>query len=139
MRYFFLVLFSIGLFFTTAINGEVFAADKETEGEETFQFVELNPLILPVINKKGVTQVISLVVALEVDSQEKADKVAKFQPRLTDAYLSDLYGTFSHKMPENGVVPIDYLKKRLNLMSSKILGEHVVRDVLVQVMQNRPA
>ena len=139
MRYFVLALFSIGILFSFSHLNDVHAADKAKEGEEAFQFVELSPLILPVINKQGVTQVISLVVALEVDSQEKADKVTKYQPRLTDAYLSDLYGAFSHKMPDSGIVPIAYLKERLNAMSTKVLGEHVVKDVLVQVMQNRPA
>ena len=135
------MLFSISFFSSFAGLNNVQAKEKakSDDGDAAIQFIELSPLILPVINEYGVTQVISLVVAVEVDSQEKADKVTKFQPRLTDAYLSDLYGAFSNKAPENGIVPIAYLKKRLNLMSTKILGEHVVNDVLVQVMQKRPA
>ena len=114
------------------------SSDKKAEGDEpSIHFIELSPLILPVINSRGVTQMISLVVAVEVDSQEKADKVTKFSPRLTDAYLSELYGTFSHKAPEGGIIPIGYVKERLNAMSSKILGEAYVSDVLVQVLQSR--
>ena len=80
---------------------------------------------------------VSLVVAIEVDSQEKADKVTHYSPRLTDAYLSDLYGVLSRKAMENGVIPIDFVKKRLNMASSKVLGDAVVSDVLVQVLQSR--
>jgi hypothetical protein len=130
-------MLGIGMLMAFSTYNTLEAADKEKDGEDSVLFVELSPLILPVINEYGVTQVISLVVAVEVDSQEKADKVTKFQPRLTDAYLSDLYGTFSHKI-DNGIVPIAYLKERLNLMSAKVLGEHVINDVLVQVMQKRP-
>ena len=139
MRFFLVSIFSIGMLFSAASFNDTHAADAPAEGEPSVLFVELSPLILPIINEYGVTQVVSLVVAVEVDSQEKADKVTKFQPRLTDAYLSDLYGAFSQKAPENGIIPISYLKKRLNIMSTKVLGEHVVDDVLVQVMQKSPA
>ena len=134
MKYFLSAVFVVGLL----MSSTVMAADKKAEeGAPSVHFVELSPLILPVIDARGVSQTVSLVVAVEVDSQEKADKVTKFSPRLTDAYLSDLYGTFSHKSPENGVIPISYLKERLNIMSTKVLGESVVSDVLVQVMQSR--
>lgn len=113
------------------------AEEKTEDSGPTVHFVELAPLILPVINNYGVTQMVSLVVAVEVDSQEKADKVTKYSPRLTDAYLSELYGTFSQKSPEGGVLPINFVKKRLNATSTKVLGEHVVSDVLVQVLQSR--
>lgn len=139
MKFFQIAIFSIGLLLSVAAMNSAQANDAPAEGEDTVLFVELTPLILPVINEYGATQVVSLVVALEVDSQEKADKVTKYEPRLTDAYLSDLYGAFAEKAPEHGVIPIAYLKERLNLMSEKVLGEHVVSDVLVQVMQKRPA
>ena len=130
----------MGLFFTFST---VHAADKEAkDGEEaaapSIHFVELSPLILPIIDKYGASKTISLVVAVEVDSQEKADKVTKYQPRLTDAYLSDLYGRLAHKTKaEGGIIPLTYVKKRLNAMSSKVLGEEIVSDVLVQVLQSR--
>lgn len=139
MRNRFLTVLAAFLLFTMIGAGDVKAKDKKGEGESGVQFIELNPLILPIINEHGRTQVISLVVAIEVDSQEKADMVTKFQPRLADAFLSDLYGSFAQKMPVSGIIPISYLKERLNFMSEKVLGEEVVRDVLVQVMQKRPA
>ena len=137
LKLFFCAIFMASIFILST-SAHAAGGEKKAEGESSILFVELSPLILPIVNEYGVTQVISLVVAIEVDSQEKADKVTKFQPRLTDAYLSDLYGAFSHQAPKNGIIPIAFLKKRLNMMSAKVLGEHVVSDVLVQVMQNRP-
>jgi len=135
MRFFFLIALSIG-FLTAFTPHTTMAADKKGK-DGGVQFVELNPLILPVINDRGVTQMVSLVVALEVDSQEKADKVNHYSPRLTDAYLSDLYGSLSRKAMEAGIIPIDFVKKRLNKASQKVLGDEVVSDVLVQVLQSR--
>ena len=137
MRHFFFMLLSVGLLFSFASDVQAGGDKKSANDGPAVHFVELNPLILPVINDRGVTQMVSLVVALEVDSQEKADKVTKFSPRLTDAYLSDLYGTFSRKAPEGGIIPIDYVKKRLNSASQKVLGDAIVSDVLVQVLQSR--
>ena len=138
MKFILSTLLCLGVMMSTGHASEAKAEAEGEAAEPSVQFIELAPLILPVINEYGVQQVVSLVVALEVDSQEKADKVTKYSPRLTDAYLSDLYGAFSHKSPAGGQVPIAYLKKRLNLMSAKVLGENVVNDVLVQLMQNRP-
>lgn len=124
----------------TFTNNAMASDPAPAEGEEAapvIQFVELPPLIIPVINDRGVTQMVSLVVAVEVNSQEKADQVTKYAPKLTDAYLSDLYGAFSRKAPEGGMVPIAYLKQRLNKMSAKVLGEGVIDDVLLQVLQRR--
>ena len=136
MRLFLSAIFCVGLLLSAPNAYAGGDAPKDGEGPGV-HFVELNPLILPVIDEYGLTQMVSLVVAVEVDSEEKVAKVNKLLPRLTDAYLSDLYGTFATKAPKNGVIPISYLKKRMNKMSSKVLGEHVVDDVLVQVMQSR--
>lgn len=131
------LLMSLSVIFLFSFS-QANAEEKKTEETgPTIHFVELAPLILPVIDSFGVTKVISLVVAVEVDSQEKADKVTKYTPRLTDAYLSDLYGAFSYKAPEGGVIPIGFVKERLNAASAKVLGEEVVSDVLVQVLQSR--
>jgi flagellar FliL protein len=138
MKLFLTAFFSLCIFTSVAfVNPSYAADDKGKEGEPTVHFIELNPLIVPVITANGATQMVSLVVAVEVDSQEKADKVTKFSPRLTDAYLSELYGAFAHKAPENGIIPISYVKERLNKTSGKILGDETVSDVLVQVLQSR--
>jgi len=134
MKKLFMMMLCVGLLMSFAPIAE--AKDK-AEGEPSVHFVELSPLILPVINSRGVTQMVSLVVALEVDSQEKADKVTHYSPRLTDAYLSDLYGALSNKTVEGGMIPIDFVKKRLNSASTKVLGEAIISDVLVQVLQSR--
>jgi len=137
MRIFFVMLLSVGLLFSFTSDVQA-GEDKKSKGEDPgVHFVELSPLILPVINDRGVTQMVSLVVALEVDSQEKAAKVTKFSPRLTDAFLSDLYGSFSRQAPEGGIIPIGYVKERLNNASEKVLGDAIIDDVLVQVLQSR--
>ncbi|HBR68181.1 MAG TPA: flagellar basal body-associated FliL family protein [Rhodospirillaceae bacterium] len=103
------------------------------------QFVELEPLILPIVDNEGVNQVVSLVVSLEVGSAEDAAQVEHMAPKLKDAYIQDMYGVLNrHAALKGGVVQVADIKKRLNKISNDIMGEDVVHDVLLQVVQQRP-
>lgn len=102
-------------------------------------FVQIDPLVLPIIDHDGVSQVISLVIMVEVADEESAAKVKSLSPRLKDAFIQDMYGVLnkpSHS--ENGLVQVADIKKRLNDISQRVMGEDVVQDVLLQVVEQRP-
>lgn len=102
------------------------------------EFVELHPLILPVIGENGVTQTVSLVVSLEVPDAATAEEVKRLSPRLQDAFIQDMYGALNRKdSMEKGVIRVAPLKARLNRVTTKVLGEGKVNDVLLQVVQQR--
>lgn len=103
------------------------------------EFVELDPLILPVIDESGVTQVVSIVVVIEVPDSGAANDVKKFAPRLKDAYIQEMYGILNkHAALQGGVVQVGMLKDRLNAISQRVLGEDKISGVLLQVVQQRP-
>lgn len=105
-----------------------------------FVYYEMDPLVLPIVDRDKITQTISLVVALEVADEDTRTLVESYGPKLKDAYLQSLYGMLNKKAAmEGGLIEISSLKKRLNLISNEILGEGVVNDVLLQVVQERPA
>ncbi|MGH1398293.1 MAG: flagellar basal body-associated FliL family protein [Alphaproteobacteria bacterium] len=109
---------------------------KEKEEKKHYEYVELDPLMLPIIDKNGVSQVLSMVVMVET-----ADPVAieKVEPKLTDAYIQELYGVLNeHAALKGGVIQIEYIKAKLNKVSKKVAGDEVVHDVLLQVVQQRP-
>src|SRR5690606_402610 len=54
-------------------------------------YVELKPLVLPVLDRDGVSQIISIVISLEVENPEMAAKAEALKPRLTDAYIQAMY------------------------------------------------
>lgn len=114
-------------------------AKKDSHNKDHYEFVELDPLILPIIDSEGVTQTVSLVVALEVADANTAAKVKGMSPRLKDAYIQDMYGVLNAKAAlKGGVIQVGMLKERLNKVSHKVLGDDVVQDVLLQVVQQRP-
>lgn len=129
-----------------AISDEAKKADTEhkkeaKEGEHGAEamFVELDPLILPIVDNEGVQQIVSIVIALEVAGQEGADKVKAIKPRLKDAYIQDLYGVLNkNEALKGGVVQVGTIKERLNKATQRVMGDETVHDVLLQVVQQRP-
>lgn len=115
------------------------AEKKEKHDDAHVEFVELDPLILPIIDENGVNQTVSLVVAIEVSAPESAGKVNALAPRLKDAYIQEMYGVLNKQAAlKDGVIQVNMLKERLNIISIKVLGEDIVDDVLLQVVQQRP-
>ncbi|MEM6781894.1 MAG: flagellar basal body-associated FliL family protein [Pseudomonadota bacterium] len=102
-------------------------------------FVRLDPLILPIIDGDGVSQVVSLVIVLEAEDQFVAAEVRRLSPRLKDAYIQNMYGMLNRKASlEGGVLKVAEIKERLNKITQKVMGDNQVNDVLLEVVQQRP-
>ncbi len=116
------------------------AAKKEEKKVNTDAFVEMDPLILPVIGNHGVSQTVSFVIVLEVEDEKTADIVKHLTPRLKDAYIQDMYGVLSRKnvMSPDGTINVGMVKERLGKVSQTVLGDDMVKDVLLQVVQQHP-
>lgn len=101
-------------------------------------FVELDALILPIMDDRGVTQTVSMIVTLEVPSDEIAKEIERLSPRIKDAFIQDMYGTLNRKTSmDKGVVNVGMIKERLKRLSQRVVGEGKVNDVLLQVVQQR--
>ncbi len=108
-------------------------------GESAYTFVELDPLILPIVDDNGLSQTVSLVVVLEVADAAAGEEVKALTPRIKDAFIQDMYGMLNrHAALKGGVIQVDYLKHRLNEISQKVVEGDKIHDVLLQVVQQRP-
>lgn len=125
-----------------AIGEDQQAAPKEIHGKVNanhHEFVQLDPLILPIVDSNGVSQIVSIVVVIEVEGSKNQEKVIKLQPRLKDAYIQELYGVLNrHAALKGGVIQVSMIKERLSQISHRVMGDGVVHDVLLQVVQQRP-
>jgi flagellar FliL protein len=103
------------------------------------EYVELDPLILPIVDNEGVSQVVSVVIAIEVPDAEAKGKVEAMAPKLKDAFIQDMYGVLNkHAALKGGVLQVNMLKERLNTVSMEVMGKDKIKDVLLQVVQQRP-
>jgi len=110
-------------------------AKKEKSGEP-HKFVQMQPLILPIIDGNNISQVISLIVSIEVATEVEEKMVKAMIPRLQDAYIQDMYGMLNKKDAlKDGLVQVSVIKSRLNDVSTEVLGEDIAKDVLLQVVQ----
>jgi flagellar FliL protein len=116
------------------------AEKKEKDKDKSkHTFVELDVLTLPIISDSGVTQTVSMVVAIEVADEKAAALIESQAPRLRDAYIQKMYGLlYANDALKDGVIQVSAIKAQLNEISHKVLGADVVEDVLLQVVQQRP-
>jgi len=111
-------------------------AKPERSGEP--KYVNLDPLSLPIIDDKGVTSNVSIVVALQVEDEKSVNEIKKQMPRLIDAYIQNMYGMLNKREAlKGGVVQVGLVKDRLNQITKKVLGDDMVDDVLLQVVSQR--
>ena len=109
------------------------AEEKKEAASGEKDYVDLQPLSVPVINEKGLIQQVSVAVSLECP-MGKRDQVNAFKPRLMDAYLRELYGALGsgRVMMQGNVVDIEAIKARLDKVTQKVVGPDLVSDVLLQ-------
>lgn len=112
-------------------------AGKQADSIKNPVYVELDPLVLPIIGNNGVSQLVSMSVLLEV-SEKNSEKVEALGPKLTDAFIEDMYGSLAQKAAlKGGVIQVSIIKNRLRTVSDEILGQDIVGDVLLQAITQR--
>lgn len=115
------------------------AKHKADEHGAKSTFVQLDPLILPVIGKNGMTQTVSMVIVIETGDEANKAQIEHLAPRLKDAFIQDMYGALSQDIVlKDGVIQVGAIKNRLHKISQKVLGDEVAKEVLLQVIQQRP-
>lgn len=114
-------------------------APKKKERTGPPVFVQVGPMIVPVMGAKTVEQNIMVTVSLEVDDDTIREQVRQQSPRLVDAYVQALYGGIDKGQVIDGqVLNIPALKTKLMETTEKVLGPGVVHDVLIQSVSQRP-
>jgi flagellar protein FliL len=102
-------------------------------------YVKMEPMVVPIIDNDGVTQVVSMVITFEVKDDPAAAEVEHMKPRIKDAFIQNLYGMLNQQaIMEKGVIKVGYIKKRLTDISAKVMGDDVIKEVLLQTVQQNP-
>lgn len=115
------------------------AGGGEASPPPEFEYYQVPPVMLPVINELGAVQQVSLAISLECPFGKKGE-LAAYGPRLVDAYISDLFAALGagHIMLRGEVVDVARLKERLTAVTEKVLGEEGkanMRGLLIQAVQ----
>lgn len=101
-------------------------------------YVDLAPMVLPVIDGDRIQQVLQFTVTMQVADEKAAEHIRAEKPRLTDAFIQDLYGALDRRRVLDGkVLDIERLKDELKRVSLGVLGDNGVQDILIQRVSQR--
>ncbi len=101
-------------------------------------YVHIAPLTLPIINEKGVEQLVTLLIDVQVPDLETASLLQASMPRVIDSLLQHLYGKLSDGDVRSGkMVNVRKVKREAAAAVSNIIGAKNVKDVLVQGVSQR--
>lgn len=112
------------------------ADEAEQTAPDPPSFIELTPLVLPLIQEGQVTQHITYKIVLEVEFVDE-DQVYLAKRQLTDAYISELHGLLALRFVRDMDNPLPFMERRLLTVSDRLLGAGVVDAVLLSELSAR--
>lgn len=112
-------------------SGDAEMAEQAAETtSEAPSYIELTPVVLPLIQEGQVTLHITYRIVLEVELADEF-QVYLAQRQLTDAYISELHGLLALRYVREMDDPLPFMRRRLLAVSDRLLGPGVVDAVLL--------
>jgi flagellar basal body-associated protein FliL len=106
-------------------------------GEGDREYYTLQPFTVPIVRDGRIARHVSLLVTLETRGLANKDKILEARKRLRDSFLRDLHGVMSIRRKDGRSFKTSVLKKRLMAVSKRVLGEDIVRDILIETAFER--
>ena len=118
--------------------------DSEETGEEDGKkepvgkhvFVNLKPLISPVLDDRSIKGKITIVLKLHMLKKGIEEKVRQRIPKLNDAYLNYMY-RYGSSAASTGVMQLESVLGTLQRLTDKVLGKGVATVLLDEVSRTR--
>ena len=102
-------------------------------------FVDLDPIVLPVIERDRVTRQIGIMLTLELaDGQSEKNIDGEKRLRLMDAFVRELHLIYSARSTGERIVDEAVIKQRLLRSADGVLGKGVVHAILVRRLVEQP-
>jgi hypothetical protein len=103
------------------------------------RFLEMPPLVVPILQGEGPAATIQLDFTLEAEGDANARRIEKLMPKIGDAFFRELFGFIPRLLKQEGRLNLSILKKRLMIVADKVGGPGTIAAVLVQaVAENAP-
>ncbi len=118
------------------------AGAKEEEPEEPKEeaiFVDMDPLMLPIIKGSQIAGTIQVQIKLETSGKDNAIFLKRRLTKVSDAFVKDLHGFVPRLLKKKERLDVVILKDRLKVIGERLLGKGYIDDVLVQSVIETPA
>ncbi|MCH7863787.1 MAG: flagellar basal body-associated FliL family protein [Proteobacteria bacterium] len=143
---FFLLLMLVGVSMTSLKYLKVgpFEGTEEVEeeiekpSEDTTKFVDMDPLAISIFQGNAVAAIVQIQVKLETNGDDNVIKIKRLMPVINDAFLSDLHSFLPRLLKAEERIDMLIIKQRLQLISDRVAGKGLIKNVLVQSVIDRP-
>ena len=113
------------------------AAEEEGGLIMATRFIELQPLVMPIIREGRVILHLTLVMMVELDEPMQREELKQILPPLTDAIFTELHSLFSLRYVQERGYDLPFVKERIYRVTERVLGEGVIKAVLIQSINKR--
>jgi hypothetical protein len=101
------------------------------------RFIEVDPIVLPVIREGQVTLHVTTTITVELFQPVEKEQVREFSRRLRDTMLSELHGIYAIRYVQERGYDLPIVKQRLGQAAERVLGEGSVKGVIVKDVNKR--
>ena len=113
------------------------AAPKKPEVQTIF--IDMDPIMVPLLQGNGVAATIQIQIKLETEGQENAIFLKRRMPKISDAFVRDLHAFMPRLLKDKERIDVFILKQRLQVIGDRLFGKGYIKDVLVQSVIDTPA
>jgi hypothetical protein len=96
------------------------------------RFLDMDPLIIPLFAGDTVAGRVQIQIKLETKGAENEEFLTHVMPRLSDAFLRELYAYLPRVIRKQGNIDVFLIKRRLQLVADKTAGEGRIDNILIQ-------
>jgi hypothetical protein len=108
------------------------AAEAEVATAARKRFVNLDPIVLPIIREGQVTLHLTVVLSVELVNLTPKEEIEQMRRPLRDAIFTELHGIFALRYVQEKGFDLPIVRELLLRASRRVLGEDEVRAVLVR-------
>ena len=117
---------------------EVVEEKPEEQVEATILFVDMEPLAIPVFQGNKVAATVQIEVKLVTNGKDNVERIKKIMPVITNAFVRDLHSFMPRLLKAEERIDVLIIKQRLQLISNKVAGKGLIKNVLVQSVIDQP-
>ena len=117
---------------------EVVEEKPEEQVEATILFVDMEPLAIPIFQGNRVAATVQIEVKLVTNGKDNVERIKKIMPAITNAFVLDLHSFMPRLLKAEERIDVLIIKQRLQLISNKVAGKGLIKNVLVQSVIDQP-
>jgi flagellar basal body-associated protein FliL len=96
------------------------------------RFIDMDPLVIPIFAEDRVVAAIQIQLKLETTGAANESHLNRIKPRLSDAFLRELYSFIPRLVQKGGQLDVLAIKRRLQMIADNVAGPGRINSVLVQ-------